>query len=50
MMKTILDQISIPSLCRDLSEMARTLVGKQCLCDGKVSASIREARNLRAYR
>ena len=27
-MKTKLDQISIPPLCRSLSEMAHTLVGK----------------------
>ena len=49
-MKTILDQISVPSLCRYLSEMARTLVGKQCLYNGKVSGSIPGAGNLCAYR
>ena len=34
-MKNILDQISIPSLCRGLSELACTLVEKQwcCVCD-----------------
>ena len=46
-MKTISDQISIPSLCRHLSEMAYTLVGKQCLYDGKVLGSIPGACNLK---
>ena len=48
-MKAILDQISIPSLCRHLSEMACTRVGKQCLCDGKVFGSSPGGGNLHDY-
>ena len=32
-MKTKLDQISIPPLCRGMSELGHTLVVKQCLCN-----------------
>ena len=49
-MKTILDQISIPSLCRHVAEMAHTLVGKQCLYDGMVSGSTPNAHNFAASR
>ena len=49
-MKTKLDQISIPPLCRGMSEMAHTLVGKAVPSQVKVMGSNANEINLQGSR